>query len=105
MIKWTREEVAELLGDIVVYDDKQNHYQVDESQIKYAHAGVNEELDGIASHLNAYGVTTPTLIARLDRFEAKLDTLIEAFANDDDKPAYSLDGDPLPQDRREGDEL
>lgn len=41
----------------------------------------------------------------LERIESKLDQLISALADDDDKPQYTLDGEQLPTDRREGDEL
>jgi hypothetical protein len=42
----------------------------------------------------------------IDRVEAKLDKLLEALATeDDDKPTHTLDGDVLPADRAEHQEL
>lgn len=42
---------------------------------------------------------------QLDRIEAKLDTLIAALADDDEKPQHTLDGELMPADRMEGDVL
>lgn len=45
------------------------------------------------------------LFGRLERIEAKLDTLITALADDDEKPQHTLDGELIPADRVEGETL
>jgi hypothetical protein len=46
------------------------------------------------------------VLSRLQAIDTKLDQLIEALAGEDeDKPTYTLDGERLPQDRAENQEL
>lgn len=44
-------------------------------------------------------------MTQLDRIEAKLDQLIAALADDGEQPATDLDGNPMPPDRDEHQEL
>lgn len=45
------------------------------------------------------------LFGRLERIEAKLDMLVKALAEEDEGPTHTLDGELIPADRVEGEEL